>query len=324
MGNRRVEEASEARRRVARMAPAQRREMVARELGDRHDGVVHRAELYELGLTYDQVRAETDAGRWHRVGRRTVSLVGPQLSTRASWWVAVQECGSGAVLDGVTSLLAAGLTSWEEALVHVSVPRGTRTRPRAGVRIHHQRRMGRTTGAGTPRTVPELAVLRAAQWAVSDRQALTLLAMTVQQRLVPPARLLEAWEATERHRRRALLDRAVPLVCDGAHALGELDFARACRRRGLPEPSRQELRTTSHGVVYLDVRFDAYGVHVEINGAQHYTRLAPVADALRRNDRTLEGDLSIEIPVLGLLLDERGFLDQVEAALRRHGWRGAA
>ncbi|AXH97346.1 hypothetical protein DV701_15585 [Ornithinimicrobium avium] len=306
------------------MTTARRRDTVGRELGALHDGVVRFCELYELGLTYDQILAEVDAGRWHRVGRRAVSIVGPRLSTEASWWVAVWECGSGAVLDGVSSLLAAGLRSWEERVVHVSVARGTRTRPRPGVRIHHQRRLGRTVDAGIPRTAPEVAVLRAAQWAVSDRQALTVLAMTVQQRLVPPGRLLAAWEATERHRRRRLLARAVPLVCDGAHALGELDFARACRRRGLPEPSRQELRTTPHGVVYLDVRFDGYGVHVEINGAQHYSRLAPVADALRRNDRTLEGDLSLEIPVLGLLLDEDGFLDQVEDALRRRGWRCAA
>lgn len=306
------------------MSPAQRRAVVQRELGHLHEGVVRREDLYGLGLTYDQVRAEVTAGRWHRVGRRTISLAGPTLSQEAEWFAAVWEVGAGAVLDGVSSLLAAGLSSWEEKVIHVSVCKGTRTRTRTGVRIHHQRDRGRTLPSSPPRTAPEVAVLRAAQWAVSDRQALTLLAMTVQQRLVLPARLLDAWEATERHRRRRLLLDAVPLVCDGAQALGELDFARACRRRQLPEPSRQEVRHTSQGKVYLDVLFEDYGVHVELNGAHHYSKLAPVDDARRRDDRTLEKELTLEIPVLGLLVDEEGFLAQVERALRQRGWRGRA
>lgn len=304
------------------LPPAERREMVARELGAQHDGVARLDELYELGLTYDQVLAETTAGRWHRLGRRSISISGPVPSREASWSVAVWEAGSGAVLDGPSALLAAGLRSWKERVVHVSVPRGARTYPRDGVRIHQQRRMGRTLAADPPRTAPEVAALRAAAWAVSDRQALTVLAMSVQQRIVLPRRLLREWESTQRHRRGALLSEAIPLVCDGAHALGELDFARACRRHGLPEPSRQTPRHTDQGLVYLDVWFDDYGVHAEINGAQHYTGLGPVADARRRNDRTLACDLTIEIPVLGLLVDEAAFLAQVAEALRQRGWGG--
>lgn len=83
------------------------------------------------------------------------------------------------------------------------------------------------------------------------------------------------------------------------------------------------MRHTSQGLVYLDVWFDRYGVHVEINGAQHYVGLGPVADARRRNDRTLNSDLTLEIPVLGLLVDEAGFLAQVMEALRQRGWTGS-
>ncbi|MCK0112293.1 hypothetical protein MWU75_09100 [Ornithinimicrobium sp. F0845] len=307
---------------VRALAPAERREMVARELGARHHGVARLDELYDLGLTYDQVLAETSAGRWHRLGRRSISLSGPEPGREASWSVAVWESGSGAVLDGPSSLLAAGLRSWEERVVHISMPRGARTYPRDGVRVHEQRRMGRTLTTDPPRTAPEVAVVRAAGWATSDRQALTVLAMSVQQRIVLPRRLLGEWESTQRHRRGALLAEAIPLVCDGAHALGELDFARACRRHGLPEPSRQTPRRTSQGLIYLDVWFDDYDVHAEINGAQHYAGLGPVADARRRNDRTLASDLTIEIPVLGLLVDEAAFLAQIAEALRQRGWGG--
>lgn len=309
---------------VRALTPTERRALVLRELGDLHGGVVRRDELYALGLTYDQVLAEVRAGRWHPLGRLTISIAGPRPTRTGSRSVAVWESGSGAVLDGASSLVAAGLHPWDERMLHVSVLRGTRVHPRAGVRIHQQRHLGRVLSTDPPRTAPEVAVIREAAWATSDRAALTVLAMTVQQRLLPTQRLLAEWASTRRHPRRALLEQAIPLVCDGAHALGELDFARACRRHGLPEPSRQAVRHTPQGLVYLDVWFDEFGVHVEINGVQHYLGLGPVADARRRNDRTLSSDLSVEIPVLGLLVDEAGFLAQVEQALRQRGWGGHA
>ena len=58
-------------------------------------------------------------------------------------------------------------------------------------------------------------------------------------------------------------------LTDGAHSLGELDFARLCRERGLPEPSRQAVRRGPRGTIYLDVRWDHLRLVVEIDGAQH-------------------------------------------------------
>lgn len=81
------------------------------------------------------------------------------------------------------------------------------------------------------------------------------------------------------------------------------------------------MRHTAQGRIYLDVYFEDYGVHAELNGAHHYLKLAPVADARRRNDRALEGDISLEIPALGLLLDEAAFMEQVKRALWQRGWR---
>src|SRR5699024_3024319 len=117
---------------VRALSPAQRRAMVVQELGKHHGGVARLDELYALGLTYDQVMAEISAGRWHRLGRRSIGLLGAEPDREASWSVAVWESGSGAILDGPSSLLAAGLRSWEEQIVHVSVHRGTRTFPRDG------------------------------------------------------------------------------------------------------------------------------------------------------------------------------------------------
>jgi hypothetical protein len=188
--------------------------------------------------------------------------------------------------------------------------------------VHRPRPDPERRGAGVPRVCPETAVIHAAHWARTDRAAATIVAMTVQQRLVLPSRLLEHWAMVRRSPRRRLLDSVLADVCDGAHALGELDFARLCRERGLPPPTRQSLRTGPWGRRYLDAWWEEFGVHAEVDGAQHGLGLAPVADALRQNDVALEGAVTLRVPVLGLRVSPERFLDQVEAALRGRGWTG--
>lgn len=301
----------------------ERRRRVRAELADDQDGVVSTGQLRELGLTYDEVRAELDAGRWHRVGRRTISVAGPSVVGRhARHWLAIWDVGGSACLDGPSALLAWGLTAWEEETIHLSVPQGARYHRRPGVRVHVLRRRGSVVTAGIPRTTTDVATLRAAIWARSDRAAATLLAMAVQQRLVEPRRLLQTWSTWGPCPRRALLDRLVPLVADGAQALSEIDFAELGRVRGWPEPDRQAIVRTAGGRIYLDVRFTAYRVIVEINGVQHYAALATIADAVRRNDHAIGGDTALEVPAITLVLDPEPILDQVEAALRKGGWRG--
>ena len=114
-------------------------------------------------------------------------------------------------------------------------------------------------------------------------------------------------------------------LCDGAHSLGELDFAAMCRRAGLPPPSRQVVRTGPGGRIYLDVAWEDIGLVVEIDGGHHALALNPVDDALRQNDVTLTGDVVLRIPVLGLRLTPGAFMAQVVKAhvIRSHR-RGAA
>lgn len=301
----------------------ERRQRVRTELALHQDVVVSMAQLYELGISYEEVRAEIAAGRWHKVGLRTVSVMGDAPThERALWRRAVWEVGSQACLDGATALKAWGLSRWDDEMVHVSVPSGARHRKIPGVRVHVLRARGEVVTAGIPRTRRESAALRAAMWARSDRAAATVLAMAVQQRLVEPRRLLEVWGRTGRCPRRRLLSELVPLVADGAHALSEIDLAVLGRERGWPRPERQVVVRTAQGRLYLDVRFTAYGVVVEVNGVQHYEALATVSDALRRNEHAVGDRTALEIPAVALLLDPEPFLRQVEQALRRGGWTG--
>ncbi|MGC1208992.1 MAG: hypothetical protein WA880_13640 [Ornithinimicrobium sp.] len=289
----------------------------AHAIADNHGGLATRGMLHAEGLTVSFVRAQERAGRWTRLGRHTLGISCAVPDVEGSRWLAVWESGPRAFLDGVSALQAAGLTGWAEKAIHVTVVAGNRVHPRPGVRIHRLDPAGGVIRAGIPRSVPEVAAIRAAQWAASDRAAATLLAMTMQQGLAHPQRLSDRWATVRRSPRRALLDKVILDVCRGAQSLGELDFAVLCRKRGLPEPTRQVLRTGRRGRIYLDVAWEDLGVHVEIDGAQHTQGLNSVDDAVRQNDLAAKGTVNLRIPVLGLRLTPDVFLDQVALALDR-------
>ena len=167
---------------------------------------------------------------------------------------------------------------------------------------------------GVPRVCPPVAAVRAAHWAVSDRQAALLLHMTVQQRLTTPGHLAAAQRSVRGRTRRAFVRGVVRDIAFGVESLGELDFALLCRQRGLPEPSRQVVRRGARGRIYLDVRWGCCNLVVEIDGAQHREGLNVMLDNLRQNALVLAGDRVLRIDVIGLRLEAAAFLDQVAAA----------
>lgn len=295
--------------------PRAERTRRALEIAGLHAGLAHRRDLLRAGVTRADVRTEVSAGRWATAGRHTVCVTaGLPLSGEALLWQAVWESGSGAVLDGASALVAGGLTGFSPDRIDVAVPANHRIHRLDGVRVHRRRVIGPTRRAGIPRTAPEWAALRAAGWARSDRAAVLVLCLVVQQRLVLPARLLEAWNDAPRRSRWRLLDVSIPDICDGAQSLGELDFTGLCRARGLPPPSRQVVRRGARGRVYLDAAWEDIGLVVEVDGGHHLLALAPIDDALRQNDVTLSGDVVLRIPVLGLRLTPDSFMDQVVRA----------
>lgn len=303
-----------------------RRRTSAEQLAGEQEGVLSRRQLYALGVTRWQVRAQVDAGRWCRTGRQTVSTTTGPLTERARWWVAVLEVGPRAALDGVTALLAAGLTTITESTTHVIAPKSSCPWRPPGTTVHESRRFCEEDilDEGIRRVKPAVAAVHAALWAVSDRQAALFLIAPVQQRLVPAAEVAEALAVVRRHRRRRFLLTVMGDLMDRAQSLGELDFAVACRDRSLPEPDRQVVRRLSTGRVFLDVEWKPWGVVAEIDGGQHEEAGHRVADAMRDNEQVIDGKVVLRIPVLGLRLDQDAFLDQVERLLRRRGWRPAA
>jgi very-short-patch-repair endonuclease len=284
-------------------------------------GVLSRAQLAILGWDRDAVAREVRALRWALHGRQTVAVHTGPLPEAALRWRALWESGRWAALDGVSALQAAGLTGFVEESIHVSIGHRDRLHRVEGVRVHRvvRRSEDELSTNGLRSVRPAVAAVRAAQWAVSDRQAALLLVMPVQQRLVTGARLLAAAEAVPGRTRRHLIQRLARDIASGAESLGELDFAVLCRRRGLPEPSRQVVRRRPGGVMYLDVAWDDIGLVVEIDGSQHSSGLAATDDSFRANLVTLGDHRVLRMTLVGLRLRPDEFMEQVVAAHQQLG-----
>lgn len=302
-----------------------RRRLVA-DLAVAQRDVVRLPQLYALGLTRADVRAELRARRWQRVGSQSIVLHNGPLPTETRRAVAVFNAGADAALDGVSALVEAGLQHYDEPVIHLSVSKGTRYRRARGVRIHEtrRRRPDDVLDLAIPRVGAPVAAVRAALWARSSRQAALILAMTVQQRLATVQAVTEAFAMVRRDKRRRLIARVLRDLDQGAQSMGELDFLDLCRRRNLPMPSRQVRRRLPSGRVYLDVYWDQYGVVLEIEGAHHLLAGVAIDDSLRQNELTIQHDRVMRIPVLGLRVAADELFDQLERLLRRCGWQAAA
>lgn len=297
--------------------------MQIRRLAARQDGLVHRRQLYAAGITRSQVRAELRGGRWRSWGRQTIAVHTGPLEPRAQMRRAVYETGADAALDGVSALLQAGLEHFESSVIHVSVSKSTTYRRSRGVRIHETRRRRDDDVLATspPRVRTEVAAIRAALWAPTSRQAALVLLLVVQQRLTTPVALHEAFLDVRRDRRRRFIAGVLSDVAGGAQSMGELDFARMCRKRGLPEPDKQVRRTLPNGRVFLDVYWERFGVVVEIDGMHHLLPDVALADSIRQNWLTIGNDKVLRIPVIGLRVAADLFMEQVEQILRDNGWQ---
>ncbi|MEO5983153.1 MAG: hypothetical protein ABIQ13_12660 [Pedococcus sp.] len=295
------------------------RRRIALSVAKDHGGVVSRAELTAVGIDRWAVAGELRAGRWRLHGRRTIAVNTGLLSREAQHWRALWEVGRGAVLDGVSALESAGLTGFDEEVIHVSVDHRSHGSKRVpGVRVHQVRETRETDTArvGTPRVRPAVATIRAAQWARTDRQAALILCMAVQQRLVLARDLCPVRSPGAHYGRTAFVRQLVQDVTDGAQSLGELDFAHLCRLHHLPVPDRQVVRDGPQGRVYLDVRWRQCSLVVEVDGAQHRLGLAVSADNLRRNELAISGETVLTIDLVGLRLRTEEFMRQVVTAYR--------
>ncbi len=279
--------------------------------------MLSRRQLYAAGITRWEVRAQVRASRWQTIGDQSVALHSGEVSELGLRWAAVFQGGPRARLDGVSALIACGLKRFSEDRIRVSVPRGARVRRTKLFNIRQTRRWVAEDqlSGGIPCARPDGAAIRAALWARTERQATLLLTMVVQQRLATAEQLAHQALLIRRDRRRAMVQEVVSDLLGGSTSLGELDFVKECRRRGLPTPSQQAVRRGRDGRYYLDIYWPEWHLVVEIDGIQHAWAENQVSDALRQNAISLQGDTVLRMPLLGFRVAPDEFFDQIAEAL---------
>ena len=277
-------------------------------------------------LSEAALRHRVRSGRWRQVHERTyVTHTGP-LGRRQRLWIAVLAGGPGAMIAGGTALGEYGLRRYQGSGIHLLLP--ARRRPRdlpSGVVAHRTSVLAAADihqAGAPPRTMPARSVVDAAQWAGSDDFACAIVAAAFQRGLVTAAEIDAVLARLSRARRRAVIAAATEDAAGGAHSLAEVRYARLNRRYGLPEPARQQVRLDRAGRRrYLDVYYDEWQIHVEIDGGQHDDPLHQWADMKRQNEIWIPGDRILRFPAFLLRRRPDEVFAQVRRALMAAGWR---
>ncbi|GLY21384.1 hypothetical protein [Micromonospora sp. NBRC 101691] len=298
-------------------------------------GVLTTAQAAGL-LSEGLVRSRIRTGRWRSICRGVLLTGNGRLTRDQQLWVAVLVAGTGAVLAGATAATEAGVRGLPREPLHVLVPaerRAARTVLRrlpidmAPVRVHRtcvlpaeHLQVGRP-----PRTTTARALVDAAGWARDEAQAQQVLAAGCQQRRVLPEELRKVMIALPRAPRRQLVRQTIEDIAGGAEALSELDFVRLCRRYSLPRPDLQRRRTDAAGRTrWLDAYWQAYRLHVEIDGAHHMDVHHWTADMRRQNDVWTAGDRILRFPAWLVRTRPAEVAADLRRALTAAGWRPTA
>ncbi|MFC7878568.1 hypothetical protein [Isoptericola sp. NPDC057391] len=296
-----------------------------RELVDRQHGVVTRSQLSRLGVGPPEVACHLAALRWRALSEQVLVTHRGPLTRAARRWAAVLGAPAGSVIGAWSALEVGGLEGWHRDPIHVVVPRGAYPDRHPWLVVHESRRL-REEDAVDAGGLPVHSIARAAvdagAWQRSWRTAAGLMAAVVQQRLGATDDLFAMLDTVGKVRHRKVMRLALADIVGGADSLAEIDFARLCRRGGLPEPARQAVRTDARGRRrFLDVEWRLPGGRrfvVEIDGVGHLERDRWYDDLLR--DAELGADAAtvrIRLPAMAARYEP----ERVLAVVRRHlGW----
>ncbi|MEO3775225.1 DUF559 domain-containing protein [Micromonospora sp. B9E7] len=278
-------------------------------------------------LSAKAVRHRVAVGMWRQVHRAVFVAHNGPVNADQLRWAAVLAAGPQALLGGLTAAQAGGLRGFPGRPVRILLPASCRRGSLPpGVLVHRTAtlRDQDVLAVGKPRrTTSARSIVDAAQWAPGDQEARAIVAAAFQQRLVAGDDLHQTVDRLPRVRRRQLILATASDAAGGAHSLAELDFLGLIRRAGLPEPTRQKIRCDSTGRRrYLDVYFEQWGVHVEIDGGQHLDPRAWWADMRRQNDLWIVGDRVLRFPAWVIRAHPDEVLRQILGALRAAGWSG--
>lgn len=254
-------------------------------VADDQEGVISRAQLFDLRYTRHAIQTRLETGRLHRRYRGVYTVGHTRLSFRGEWMAAVLACGPGAVLSHAAAAALHDLRRVPGGPIDVTAPSRHRI---PGIRCHFLRG-GLPPGSATvvdriPVTTIERTVLD--QAAVLPLQRLrSMLEQAERVRTLDGRRLETVIALSPRHCGIARLRAALAEMSDEppwTQSGTEQMFLELIRSAGLPEPSTNVLIAGE----LVDAVWHEHRLIVEIDGWNvHRTRRSFEED--RRRDAKL-------------------------------------
>ena len=265
------------------------------ELAAHNLGLVTTGQLYDLGLTKDQVHARVRSGMLTRVHRGIYRVASSQATSEQFALAGCLTAGGDAFASHSTALVLLRLHNEEPPSLEVTAPVSVRRR-HPGLIVHRSALVGpreRFRNGPLPIARPARALIDVAGRFEPDLLE-TLVDRALRSTQLTPRVLATEARRPEFDRRPGiqLLRRLASMRVDTRGTESELEdlTLRLLRRYGLPEPVRQLSVTARGRSVRFDLAYPDQQLAVELDGwAPHYGRAEWERDHARHNATELSG-----------------------------------
>ena len=288
------------------------------------DGVVSRRQILELGGNDNDIERMLRRRELTTVHTGVyVSHTGP-LSREQKEWAAVLAFWPAALAE------ESALPGHPIDVVIVAIALDRRCQPLARVRVRRTKDLAKRLA---PNSSPPRIRLEHATIDVMARKiarddvagAFTTLAEVCHSRRTSPVAIAEALTERGRVAGRRLLAAMLEDFATGACSVLERGYLhRVERAHGLPRASRQHPSDATGRVSAHDVRYERFGIEVELDGrAFHDNAHGRDADARRDLAELVHSDVTTTRVTYGMVFRDPCWTARMIAGLlRKHGWRG--
>jgi very-short-patch-repair endonuclease len=294
----------------------------------RQAGVITRAQAMAAGLTRHAVYARLASGRWQRLHAGVYAAYSGPPARESQLWAAVLGARPGAVLCHQTAAELHGLLEPRKGVaIHVMARRGSIVTLMSGVVVHYSGRVdaARHPALQPPRTRLDETVLDLAEMELTATGATAWILDACASRRTTPEKLLAAMDARKRMRRRKILLVALGDARIGIQSILEHGYLYKVERpHGLPEGNRQRQTPVAASFRYEDVRYEEYGVIVELDGQQAHPEGERWRDTRRDNFSAARGLITLRYTYADIIERPCEVADEVARALASRGYTGGA
>jgi very-short-patch-repair endonuclease len=300
----------------------------AGRLARRQAGVITRAQAMAAGLTRHAVYARLASGRWQRLHAGVYAAYSGPVARESRLWAAVLGARPGAVLCHQTAAELHGLLEPRKGgAIHVMARRGSIVAPMSGVVVTYSGRVdaARHPTLEPPRTRLDETVLDLAEMERTATGATAWILDACASRRTTPEKLLAAMDARPRMRRRKILLAALGDARIGIQSILEHGYLHKVERpHGLPEGNRQRQTLVAASFRYEDIRYEKYGVIVELDGQQAHPEGERWRDTRRDNFSAASGLITLRYTYADIMERPCEVADEVARALASRGYTGGA